>query len=429
MAKHPPKSQRSSPPPLSLSEQPPPPPSHPCSIANFAIDPHPHVPRGFEVVPHDPNVPPSCLYAYLGGVIDAYNEDLAIAFLLPVVAKEDFQELAEVLKSYFHQELGVRLNEVQPSPIGDAFVRFGSLVERERFLDRVIQFGHGYTLRFIKHDEGNHGVQIPGDEDVFPPHDGGLAHPFPPPPTRWMGMDGPNDGLVQVSGDDAVSHSAHGPSGDVVMSGASAIGEEETIVQPEDTENVQLADPVVVLQPEVVVGVYYDQFAAEVQPGAVIVPSPPLIVPPQIPLGFENVMIKEERIPGFIGPLLLPGPLVPYPASDDEEVQEIESLLPSSSTRKRRRRTMREALDVAFLRRSARLAQDDGFINNASAEAAAADNPSVYTAQHAGPSSVAPYLNIETIQGIATGYLQIQPGAVSAAALLELDEEDIDPNV
>nr|CAB3451916.1 unnamed protein product [Digitaria exilis] len=47
----------------------------------------------------------------------------------------------------------------------------------------------------------------------------------------------------------------------------------------------------------------------------------------------------------------------------------------------------------------------------------------------ARPSSVAPYLNIETIQGIATGYLQIQPGAVSAAALLELDEEDIDPNV
>lgn len=34
------------------------------------------------------------------------------------------------------------------------------------------------------------GVQIPGDEDVFPPADGGLADPFTPPPQGLMGMDG-----------------------------------------------------------------------------------------------------------------------------------------------------------------------------------------------------------------------------------------------
>lgn len=70
-------------------------------MANFTIDPLPHVPRGFEVLPRDPAKPPSHLYAYLGGVMDAYNEDLAIAFLLPAVAKEDFQELSEALKSFF----------------------------------------------------------------------------------------------------------------------------------------------------------------------------------------------------------------------------------------------------------------------------------------------------------------------------------------
>lgn len=36
------------------------------------------------------------------------------------------------------------------------------------------------------------GVTILGDEDAFPPSDGGLAHPFPPPPPRWMDMDGPH---------------------------------------------------------------------------------------------------------------------------------------------------------------------------------------------------------------------------------------------
>lgn len=69
--------------------------------------------------------------------MDSYNEDLAFPFLLPPVAKEDFQDLSKALKSFF-QNLGVRLNEVQLSPIGDAFVCFGSPVERERFLDRKV---------------------------------------------------------------------------------------------------------------------------------------------------------------------------------------------------------------------------------------------------------------------------------------------------
>ncbi|KAF8711352.1 hypothetical protein HU200_029381 [Digitaria exilis] len=268
-------------------------------MANFALDPLPHVPGGFEIVSHDPTAPPSRLYAYIDGVMDACNEDLVIAILLPVVAKEDFQHLAEVLKSFFIQNMGVRLSEVQPSPVGDAFVGFSSPVEREKFLDQIIQSGHGYTLRFMKHDavanvrahdvdrEGlimlmlyphdarnntalakacagfgllrywygstnsarvvckvhlhddaripddvvvatgleprvrtwtcpivvlkRKGVTMLEDEDIFPPADGDLAHPFPPPPPRWLGMDDPNADAP------AVSESANGPSGDVNM--------------------------------------------------------------------------------------------------------------------------------------------------------------------------------------------------------------------
>ncbi|OEL37600.1 hypothetical protein BAE44_0001381 [Dichanthelium oligosanthes] len=84
-------------------------------MANFAIDPRPHVPRGFVVLPHD---------------------------------------LAAALKDFI-QFQGVRLAEVQPSPIGDSFVRFSSPVEREHFFDRIIQFGLDYQLRFIKHDAGD----------------------------------------------------------------------------------------------------------------------------------------------------------------------------------------------------------------------------------------------------------------------------------
>ncbi|KAF8718977.1 hypothetical protein HU200_024930 [Digitaria exilis] len=196
-------------------------------MANFAIDPHPHVPRGFEVLPRDPNAPPTRLHTYIGGVLEAHNEDLAVAFLLPAMAKEDFRELVEALKHLFAQDQPVHLLAVQLSPIDDAYVWFGSPVERERFLDRVIQFGHGYTLWFIKHDEGLHVREHPLDREVWLmmmlfPNDArtnsaiakavagfGLLRYW------WMGMDGSQD---DNSAGHAASHSAHGPSADDVMS-------------------------------------------------------------------------------------------------------------------------------------------------------------------------------------------------------------------
>ncbi|CAN6248991.1 unnamed protein product [Urochloa humidicola] len=123
-------------------------------MANFAVDPRPHAPRGFTVIPHDPSEAPRRLFAYLGGVMEAFNEDLAIAFFTPAVAKQDFDPMAAALKDFFAVSMGVHLAQVQPSPIGDAFVRFHSPVERERFLGRIIQFSPEYQLSFIKHDAG-----------------------------------------------------------------------------------------------------------------------------------------------------------------------------------------------------------------------------------------------------------------------------------
>ncbi|CAN6311412.1 unnamed protein product [Urochloa humidicola] len=124
-------------------------------MANFEIDPRPHAPRGFTVVPHDPREPPRKLFAYIGGVMEAYNEDLAISFFTPAVSKQDFDPMAAALKDFFIHSMGVHLAQVQPSPIGDACVRFHSLVEREHFLDRIIQFSPEYQLSFIKHDAGS----------------------------------------------------------------------------------------------------------------------------------------------------------------------------------------------------------------------------------------------------------------------------------
>lgn len=137
---------------------------------------------------------------------------------------------------------------------------------------------------------------------------------------------------------------------------------------------------------------------------------------------------QAARPPGFIGPMLPLQPLVPYQMDEDEDsVTEISSPPPRSTPRKRRRHRLKEPLDEAFLRRSARLNQDHGFKDNASAEQAK-NNPSLYVAQAGEASSRAPYLSADVIHGIATGYLKMQPEAASAAALLELDEDDNTPN-
>ncbi|CAO2177865.1 unnamed protein product [Urochloa humidicola] len=123
-------------------------------MAFFAVDPRPHAPRGFEVIPRDPVDPPLILSSYIAGCMDSHNEDLAILHLVSEVNKDDFDAMAAELKDFFIHNHGVRLMEVQPCPIGDAYVPFISPVERERFLDRIMPFVPDYQMYFAKHDEG-----------------------------------------------------------------------------------------------------------------------------------------------------------------------------------------------------------------------------------------------------------------------------------
>ncbi|CAO2165701.1 unnamed protein product [Urochloa humidicola] len=145
---------------------------------------------------------------------------------------------------------------------------------------------------------------------------------------------------------------------------------------------------------------------------------------------FFLALISSDQIdpvpePVVFGPALPPGglKLVPYSDSDDEDdVMEIQEC--PSTTRKRRRRKMREPLERKFVRRSVRLNPDVGGFKDASSQQQAADNPLIYSSSVAVPSKVAPYLSMANIQGIATNFLQIQPQAVSPATLLELDDDE-----
>ncbi|CAL4888967.1 unnamed protein product [Urochloa decumbens] len=323
------------------------------SMANFAVDPHPHAPRGFTVVPHDPADPPRRLYAYIGGVMDAYNEDLAIAFFTPAFSPEyqlrlikhdagdnvrerDLDREAWLMVMMFPED--ARNN----TAISKALAGFGLLrywYDTDNHA-RIVVKVHLHDDAEIPHDIvvsaglpprvrswtcpvfslKRTGVTVLGDEDFFPPN--GPLHPMPHGPPRWMGPGG--------------SEEAMGP-------------------QNAQAEENQGAD--------------------------------------------EEMSAAEHDVHEVDGPVL-------------------------QTPRKRRARKLKEQLEPPFVRRSRRLNPEcDGF-RNAASTAAAADNPSVYEVQSEQAVSPAPYLSVENIQGMAVSFLEIQPEAVSAAALLELDNDD-----
>ncbi|KAF8724294.1 hypothetical protein HU200_021323 [Digitaria exilis] len=88
---------------------------------------------------------------------------------------------------------------------------------------------------------------------------------------------------------------------------------------------------------------------------------------------------------------------------------------------------MKEPLEAKFVPRSVRLNKEvDGFKDEASAAAAASvDMQAImpYAAKASSYGKPAPHLSVENVQGIATGFLQIQPVAVSAAILDVSDDE------
>ncbi|CAN6230933.1 unnamed protein product [Urochloa humidicola] len=122
-------------------------------MANFAVDPYPFVPKGFTLIPQEVQRGPARMRSFLAFSLDKVNEDLAIAVTHPPVAKEDFKPFARQLHRYLldHQ---VCHPEIQMCPMGEAYVRFDSPMQRESFIMSDPREFVGYQLHFIRHDEG-----------------------------------------------------------------------------------------------------------------------------------------------------------------------------------------------------------------------------------------------------------------------------------
>ncbi|CAO2170277.1 unnamed protein product [Urochloa humidicola] len=156
---------------------------------------------------------------------------------------------------------------------------------------------------------------------------------------------------------------------------------------------------------------------------------PPYIADTAILSYLASVAFDQTEVvaPVAFGPQCPPArlPLVPYSNSEGEdEVEEIEPSAFKAKPRKRRARKVKEQLDRPFVRRSKRLNPDNNVFRTEEGKAAASTFPNIYSRSVASAAHVAPHLSIDNIQGIATQYLKIQPEAVSACALLELDCDD-----
>lgn len=107
-----------------------------------------------------------CHEVFVTGCYTQFNEDLAIAKLTPPVNKEDFKQLAKELKVFFEDVHQVSVADIQPCPFGEAYVCFGSALDRERFLGPSFTFGN-YQLHFVKHDEAENARSFDLDREAW----------------------------------------------------------------------------------------------------------------------------------------------------------------------------------------------------------------------------------------------------------------------
>lgn len=136
-------------------------------MANFPVDPRPHIPSGFNLVHVDYLGPPERPRVFLGALTEKSFENVAIATFIPRVDNRDFNLIAGDLRRVMQHRYRIPDIEVQPSAIGDAFVSFSSSLERQRFVNSPpINIGD-YHVHFERHDEVANATSVDIDREVW----------------------------------------------------------------------------------------------------------------------------------------------------------------------------------------------------------------------------------------------------------------------
>ncbi|TVU20466.1 hypothetical protein EJB05_36674, partial [Eragrostis curvula] len=125
-----------------------------AAMANFPVDPRHFTEPGFTIAPKDPARPPIRIRSYLGRAPEKSFEDTAIAILEPRVAQLDFRHMARALRGYLVSEFQLCDTMIYPCPMGAAYVRFCTPLQRQAMINNGPRNFGAYTLTFVPHDAG-----------------------------------------------------------------------------------------------------------------------------------------------------------------------------------------------------------------------------------------------------------------------------------
>nr|TKW32650.1 hypothetical protein SEVIR_2G181600v2 [Setaria viridis] len=351
----------------------------PQEMANFAIDPQPQAPRGFEVLPHHPNVPALQLFAYLGSCLDPYNDDIAITMLFTPdyqlhFIKHDEAENARVYN--LDREAWVMLMGYPLDARNNSAV--AKLLLASVFLDTSMTpttvLGLRSKLRW--HDTNYHAriaVRIYLNDDAKILHNVVVSVGLPPRVRSWTC-----------------------PIFALKKKNATFLADED-LVPPEG-------------------------------------PLHPL------PMDAPHWMGLNPAVPSSVeqGPGHNAEGKYEFQAPSGRCYVRGCCKWPIHATpAKRRSRKLKEPLDDVFLHHSKRLNSDLGGFCTEESAVAAAENPNIYvmplevihpiysrSAAMGSSAHPASLLLVEIIHSVAIVFLQMQPSTVSASALLELDDND-----
>ncbi|CAD6221146.1 unnamed protein product [Miscanthus lutarioriparius] len=415
-------------------------------MANWAVDPRPFVPKRFTLEESMPR-PPLRQEVYVTGCYMLCNEDLAIVKLEPPVSKEDFGSLASALRVFFqetHQhdeasnamvfyldrEAWVMLatfpeDVKSASVIARAVSGFGIMVDWHEIenLARVVVYlndnakipdsvkvnaglppkGRSWTMPCYVLKKKN--ITEPQDEEASVTQ--GPLHPVPPQPPRWFGPEPPADSEETADGSN-VGSAMH-------VDGAWPSSWQEQLAS---------RDEVFAVDRQLMENVTSTEMNQDKSVQAEFVLKAPN----------NSTNARSMNIAATQNADLPPAPKIrsviygPQPP-EDPLIAVVPSLLRETPSKKKKTVKVKEQLDDGFLRRSKRISNLRGDFKDAES-AKKAKQPTVDDPVEPMPLAIippsqdaAPHLSKEILEGIATGFLQIQPEAVSAALL---DEDNLD---
>lgn len=122
------------------------------SMAFVRADPAPFIPRGLNRLDVQARKPMERVVLMRPRT---KNQDLAIAIIHPMHQQQvTFQAIRDVVADYLTNVQRVELTDMQPTHLGQAFVRFRNAFDRDRLIQMgPFQFGD-VTLSFVEHNKG-----------------------------------------------------------------------------------------------------------------------------------------------------------------------------------------------------------------------------------------------------------------------------------